>query len=462
MVLSPSPRILFFYYIIPLQLLASTISGIGFVLSDSRFLLAGFIIWSLWFILMFFTTFPITDKYILKARLYGKIKRGSRIILIFFMVLGITEIILLCGFHESFARLSMEKGTFPKILASFDRGFGYNDGTALNHQAAINLMSGRNPYTNSNIIIALLQFKPSADRITALRRGEFSEVFPHPTEEQLEDVWQKAMKNPWEPRPEIESSLSYPAGSFLLPIPFLLIGIEDFRLIYLIYILIALIFVFVILPRDKRIFFCGALLLSFDLWNCIANGETGALVFPFLMLAWVLLNRNWWLSAAFMGVAIAIKQTAWFFIPFYLITSLKLYRIKNAGYMGLITGGIFLLFNLPFIIDDPSSWFMSVLTPMSRDMFPAGVGLVSLVTSGIWHNNSPLIFNVLELIVFVTGIIWYYFHVEKYPQTGLLLAILPLFFAWRSLWPYFFYTGLIVLGLILLDAPLRTGNNCSY
>jgi len=39
----------------------------------------------------------------------------------------------------------------------------------------------------------------------------------------------------------------------------------------------------------------------------------------------------------------------------------------------------------------------------------------------------------------------------RYPHTGPLLAVLPLFFAWRSLWPYFFYADVIILAAIIVN-----------
>ena len=35
------------------------------------------------------------------------------------------------------------------------------------------------------------------------------------------------------------------------------------------------------------------------------------------------------------------------------------------------------------------------------------------------------------------------------------MAVLPLFFAWRSLWTYFFYIGLIILASILINEKPR-------
>jgi len=57
----------------------------------------------------------------------------------------------------------------------------------------------------------------------------------------------------------------------------------------------------------------------------------------------------------------------------------------------------------------------------------------------------------LEAVAFIAAIVWYSNIVADNPQTGLILAILPLFFAWRSIFPYFFYVDLIALAYIMVN-----------
>jgi hypothetical protein len=39
-----------------------------------------------------------------------------------------------------------------------------------------------------------------------------------------------------------------------------------------------------------------------------------------------------------------------------------------------------------------------------------------------------------------------------------ILPILPLFFAWRSLWPYFFYVDIIMLAVVMQGYRQIDGN----
>jgi uncharacterized membrane protein len=88
---------------------------------------------------------------------------------------------------------------------------------------------------------------------------------------------------------------------------------------------------------------------------------------------------------------------------------------------------------------------------MTDLMFPSGLGLITLVTSGIVKLRSSLPFTILEAISFIVAVGWYFKYCRKYPQTGPLLAVVPLFFAWRSLFPYFFYVDLISLAYIMVN-----------
>ena len=88
---------------------------------------------------------------------------------------------------------------------------------------------------------------------------------------------------------------------------------------------------------------------------------------------------------------------------------------------------------------------------MSEDFFPLGAGVITLVTSGLIQIQSSAVFTLMEGAVLGVGLAWYYVNCRRFPHTGPILAFLPLFFAWRSLWSYFFYIDVIVLAAIVID-----------
>jgi uncharacterized membrane protein len=148
---------------------------------------------------------------------------------------------------------------------------------------------------------------------------------------------------------------------------------------------------------------------------------------------------------------VLLIQLAWFLLPFYLILIFRAVGLKRALSAAGIILGIFLATNAWFIAIAPKLWLTSLLGPMTDNLFPLGSGIITLVTSGVVNIQSPLIFTVMEGIVFVLAVIWYFFNCRRYPHTGPVLAMFPLFFAWRSLWSYFFYIDITVLAAVITD-----------
>jgi uncharacterized membrane protein len=124
-----------------------------------------------------------------------------------------------------------------------------------------------------------------------------------------------------------------------------------------------------------------------------------------------------------------------------------------------VGGGVFAAFNLPFIVASPSLWLDSVTSMMKDALFPSGWGFITLVLQGWVHIESPLLFTVLEITVFLASVAWYWRYARAYPCLGVILPILPLFFAWRSLWPYFFYVDIIVLAVVMQEYISTRGSS---
>ena len=116
-----------------------------------------------------------------------------------------------------------------------------------------------------------------------------------------------------------------------------------------------------------------------------------------------------------------------------------------------MVGGIFVIFNVAFIVQNPGLWLSSVLAPVTDKFFPMGVGPVSLVVSGYIGTRSEMVFALMEIIAFIAALAWYWRHCRRYPHTGIILAVVPLFFAWRSSWWYFFYFDIMLLAIVIIE-----------
>jgi hypothetical protein len=445
-----TPRTLLFYFTVLILLLSVAISELGFALNNPIFPVAGTVVLALWFITIFTAILPKTN--IALAKHTKQLKRGALIIFILLLLIGLSEAAIIISVIPGLINNQNISGDFHQLLMEVEDGYKYNDASALSQQAVESLLHGQNPYARSNIIQALSKYNASYDRVTPLRAGSLSKVFPAPQDSQLELVWNKAIHHPYLIPTELESRVCYPAASFLLPAPFIFLGIKDIRVVYAIFFLAGLAYALWVIPKEKRFLFMGVVLISLELWNSLADGgELGNLCFPFLMVAWLAINKNLWLSAICMGLAVATKQTAWFFLPFYFILVFKAQGVKKLMAVLFLVAGIFVVTNLPFVINDPKIWLFSIMSPMTDKMFPLGSGLITLVTSSLLNIQSPLPFTILEGIAFIAAVIWYFKYCPRYPQTGIILATIPLFFAWRSLFSYFFYVDIIALAYVMVN-----------
>jgi hypothetical protein len=156
-----------------------------------------------------------------------RLKRGALIIFSALFVIGFLVAVMVSIIIPHAIQNRNTSRDLRQLLTGVQRDYGYNDGTILSKQAVENLLHGKNPYAHANIIEALLDYNGTYDRVTPLRVGSFYDVFPYPTETQLQQLWDKAIQTPSTVPPEIESKVCYPAGSFLLSAPFVFLGISD-------------------------------------------------------------------------------------------------------------------------------------------------------------------------------------------------------------------------------------------
>jgi uncharacterized membrane protein len=148
------------------------------------------------------------------------------------------------------------------------------------------------------------------------------------------------------------------------------------------------------------------------------------------------------------GIAVASRQQAWLFLLFFAILILRTEGRKELLWRLGIIGGIFLVTNLPYLLASPGPWLEGVFGPMRDPMFPRGSGIIGLSTGG-GAGTLPLgprnLYAALEGIGLLASA-WYYWRICRTdPGTGLVLAPVALFFAWRSLYSYFLPISLLVL-----------------
>ena len=248
------------------------------------------------------------------------------------------------------------------------------------------------------------------------------------------------------------TSVSYPAGSFLMEVPALLLGfhhqIADWM--DLIAWLVTGALIFVLLPASLR--WIGPLLVVVPLYaDVFGSGGTDAVFLPFLVLAVWRWDRFCtgrgaglarWIGPVALGLACSIKQTPWFCVPFLAVglyleargSGRRPLRIV-AGYLAIVAG-VFAIVNLPFIIWQPVAWARGSVLPFDRPLVADGQGLVTLALHGVVRGVSLPLLTVVSVLVFVSLlaalVIWY----PTMKRIWMLLLPLTFFVGARSLLTY--------------------------
>lgn len=320
----------------------------------------------------------------------------------------------------------------------------YNDAIALNECAARLVLQGRDPYRDLDLFGCYGSLGIGADRTTPLRRGDFADVPIYPSDGQLDQAWNQRANGVgmnvefvWRP--------SYPALSFLLIVPAVALGL-DTNYMYVAFLLVAMALVIARAPRTLRPFFLTALLGAASLAAFTVGGSSDLLYALPLVVAWMYRDRKW--AGVPLGIALATKQIAWFFAPFWIIATVTEKGWRAAARDLGVAASIFAVTNLPFVVQDPQSWILGILTPAIEPMFARGAGLIFLFTNGALPLAPAFAYGALEAIAGIICLVIAWRTRRTSPELGAVLAIVPLFFAWRSLFSYFFLLPLFALAAI--------------
>ncbi|GAC1587824.1 MAG: hypothetical protein NVS4B1_31560 [Ktedonobacteraceae bacterium] len=321
-----------------------------------------------------------------------------------------------------------------------------NDGTSLDTNAAILLLEGRNPYTASNMIDLARRFPIQPDWTTPLRTGQLKYRIDYPSMSDLQSVLDTDLRA--KSMPEFESKVSYPALSFLTLVPFVLFKDYNVLPFYLLSYVALVALGWKLARRELRPWVLLLALANVPMWTSTVGGNLDVFSMLLVVLAWFLRERRW-SSALVLGLALATKQTAWFFVPFYAILLFRQYGFKETFSRLTIAGAVFLVFNLPFILWNPQAWLAGILAPLDPLMFPMGVGIVDLSITHLIPYLPQHVYTVLEVVAMLGSLVWYWRICRKHPEAVMLLAVVPLFFAWRSL-PSYFYCAAFPLYILMV------------
>lgn len=335
------------------------------------------------------------------------------------------------------------------VGASFGPPQYANDGTTLDQYAARQLLAGHNPYVTSNIVSAVLTLHQDPAHTTPLRLGAFADrpATSYPSASELRDVFAQRQSQPAS-AVEFESQLSYPALAFLPLVPFVWAGLPSVVLFFALCLIALAIIVVRAVPAEARLWLALLLLADTPLLNATLIGDLDVFYILLLYIAWRWWNRPF-VSAVAFGLALSAKQLAWFFAPFYLILVWRQRGPREA--LLRLAGGIaiFAVINAPFAINNPGAWLRGVLAPQFDPMFPLGNGVIRLSLAGVLPLAPSYVYLALEVLAIAVCILFYWRFKQRASGTAFALAVMPLWFAWRSLTTYFYFVTLPAFALSL-------------
>jgi hypothetical protein len=337
------------------------------------------------------------------------------------------------------------------VVAGFAPPDYPNDGTTLDHYAAEELLRGHNPYVTSDIVSAMRFLRQQdTSRVTPLRQGVWAQRAwtDYPSRAEVRQMFASEPAGQPERVLEFESHVSYPALAFLPLVPFVWAGLPSVTLFFTLCLFALAALMLASVPPAARPWLAVLLLADVPLLNATVAGDLDVFYILLLFVAWRFMRRPI-ISMVALGLALAAKQLAWFFLPYYAITVWRERGWRAAAQRLAGSAAVFLAINAPFIANNPRAWVGGLLAPQLDPMFPQGTGFVRLAVYG-WAPLLPAwAYLALEGAAFAAGLVWYARAGWRRPEIAFVLAVAPLFFAWRSLTTYFYFVALPAFALLL-------------
>lgn len=323
-------------------------------------------------------------------------------------------------------------------------------------------LHGQDPYINLHMLTCLDRHHLAFNQTTPISEGAFKPfvTFASPVTAKLEWVmWRKYYEDlakeerdnhyPYHyAAPEFEERFNYPAGSLLFGMLAWLVGARDLVALFLVCAVGASLWVY--RQAHPRIRAATGLLLLADLPLLIdsSNGVTDVLYACILVLYWRFRERVV-LAGMLLGLGAATRQQVWFFAPFLLYLAWRTGGWADFRARAASAVAVFLACNLPFIIQSPLDWLAGVLGPMTDPMFAQGVGLITLSIAVFkQHPGIPLLYTALEAVAYLAAFRWFMRRCLAAPGLAMVLPLLPIALAWRSLHTYFVILPLLALAVL--------------
>jgi hypothetical protein len=299
------------------------------------------------------------------------------------------------------------------------------------------VVQGIDPYTSFHLLDAEKKLGCPTYSVTPLRSGVFRSFASPPSSAQIEAAAEATLHG--HPTGGLLLGFNYPAGTALL-------GVLGGRALVLVSPLALLLAGLVVARRTEpslRRATILALGAQAGLLGLIGSPHVDVVVAVLLVLA--ISKRRGLASGIALGLACAVKQTAWFIAPALLVLALREGRTRDLRYQaGALVG--FGAINLPFIVAGPSAWITGVFAPQTQPVFPFGLGPGAAGAPG---SGLAAVFATLAIAAVVVGTIICALAPRRWAPTGIIVSSLGLWLGPRSLGNYVALLGITAVCTVI-------------
>ncbi|MHB1708898.1 MAG: glycosyltransferase 87 family protein [Thermoplasmataceae archaeon] len=351
-------------------------------------------------------------------------------------LISIWALLILSGIFILYAVAFKTEGSISKILPFIAFSFALvviiatylqffpsttTDEMIIDSYAAYLTIHGIDPYVNANMANVFLNYKATGFLSTPLLSGGIVTYF------------------------------EYPGLAAIVFIPAILLGLPAFT-VTVFFDIASLFLVFFYYKRKgftssaPVLALIMGLIVEYGIFS--SSGVTDVIWVFFLGVAYVLRKKPW-IAGIFYGLSVAFKQIPALIFPFFLYF---LYmensrdEKKTITFIGF-TALSFVVPNLPYIIENPSDWFVNITSIASQKIIGIGLGPSILSFTGVLH-LPPAFFSVSLIALTVALFFIYIIHYDRFRYGFFAFPIMIFLLDYRSLITYLIYWPFLVLLLL--------------
>jgi uncharacterized membrane protein len=265
--------------------------------------------------------------------------------------------------------------------------------------------------------------------------------------------------------PQLDGSITerdpYPALSFLAVLPFKVVGLPGVWLIPVLAQMALACLLFLAAPRAIQPLVLLPLVVWFSFSGLTAIGGND-IVWATLLVGMIVAWRRPTLRALLYGLAVSYKQIPWFLFPFLAI---RIWRgdddedaspsehLARVAHFAGVSGGTFVLLNLPFVAWDPAAWLKGVLSPMTGSLVYLSQGGLSGLTAFGYVDLPKSYYLLMTLAVLGLLLLAYWRHYAALRDTFVIMPAILTWFSYRTLVIYWVFWALPALAILIRRPP---------